>query len=93
MWILLGYCLSDRVQGVERLATHLRHFPIQEPPPPGPPARYNLVTISTLEVVALPLQPNSCLRIVVLANSSRTTLMSCFNFNLPKRDQEGVLAI
>ena len=32
--ILLGNFLCDRVQGVERFATHPRHFPSQVPPPP-----------------------------------------------------------
>ena len=31
--ILLGNFLCDRVQGVERFATHPRHFPCQVPPP------------------------------------------------------------
>ena len=31
--ILLGNFLCDRVQGVERFATHTRHFPSQVPPP------------------------------------------------------------
>ena len=31
--ILLGKFLCDRVQGVERFATHPRHFPSQVPPP------------------------------------------------------------
>ena len=31
--ILLGNFLCDRVQGVERFATHPRHFPSQVPPP------------------------------------------------------------
>ena len=30
--ILLGHFLCDRVQGVERFATHPRHFPSQVPP-------------------------------------------------------------
>ena len=34
--IFLGNFLCDRVQGVERFATHPRHFPSQVPPPPGP---------------------------------------------------------
>ena len=31
--ILLGNSLCDRVQGIERFATHPRHFPGQVPPP------------------------------------------------------------
>ena len=31
--ILLGHVLCDRVQGVERFATHPRHSPSQIPPP------------------------------------------------------------
>ena len=31
--ILLGNLLCDRVQGVERFATHPRHFSSQVPPP------------------------------------------------------------
>ena len=30
--ILFGHFLCDRVQGVERFATHPRHFPSQVPP-------------------------------------------------------------
>ena len=33
--ILLGNFFCDRVQSVERFATHPRHFPSQVPPPPG----------------------------------------------------------
>ena len=39
--ILLGYFLCDRVQGVERFATHPRHFPCQVPPPRDPCAIMN----------------------------------------------------
>ena len=31
--ILLGHFLCDRVQSVEKFATHPRHFPSQVPPP------------------------------------------------------------
>ena len=42
--ILLGNFLCDRVQGVQRFATHPRHFPSQVPPPPGYSCRNYQVT-------------------------------------------------
>ena len=43
---LLGHFLCDRVQGVERFAAHLRHFPSQVPPPRVSAIRLSVMNIA-----------------------------------------------